>query len=177
MPNIMKTKEAYILEYPIAIEFAQKQNEVFWTAEEISVEKDIQDIMVNMTEAERHGVITVLKLFTLYELFAGDEYWGEKVKNWFPNPSVRMMANSFSYFEINVHAPFYNKLNEALHLNTEEFYMSYVQDETLKKRMAFIGKIVDSENVLESLGVFSMIEGAVLYSSFAFLKHFRINQE
>lgn len=106
MPKLTDKQSAYVLEYPVAVEFAKKQNDIFWTAEEIAVEKDVQDIMVNMTEAERHGVITVLKLFTLYELFAGDEYWGEVVKKWFPNPSVRMMANAFSYFEINVHAPF-----------------------------------------------------------------------
>lgn len=39
--------------------------------------------------------------------------------------------------------------------------------------MDFIEGIVASEDKLESLGVFSMIEGAVLYSSFAFLKHFQ----
>lgn len=173
MKKITDKQEAYVLDFPEAVEFANQQNEIFWLADEIAVEKDVQDILVNMTEAERHGVVTVLKLFTLYELFAGDEYWGKQVYEWFPNPSVRRMANAFSFFEINVHAPFYNKLNEALHLNTEEFYNSYVDDPVLKDRMEFIENIVDSEDKLESLGVFSMVEGAVLYSSFAFLKHFQ----
>jgi ribonucleotide reductase beta subunit family protein with ferritin-like domain len=42
--------------------------------------------------------------------------------------------------------------------------------------MAWIGARTEKKdsvyNVLKSIGVFSMIEGAILYSSFAFLKHF-----
>jgi ribonucleotide reductase beta subunit family protein with ferritin-like domain/glutaredoxin len=172
-PQLLREKKTYVLDYKVPVEMAKKQNEVFWLADEIEVEKDVQDIMTNLTESERHGVITVLKLFTLYELMAGDEYWGERVKNTFPRPDIRMMASSFSYFELNVHAPFYNKLNEALHLNTEEFYSDYVNDPTLKARMEFIDNIVNDPDELKSLAVFSMVEGAVLYSSFAFLKHFQ----
>ena len=170
---LLKKQPAYLLEYPQFVELAKQQNEVFWLAEEIEVSKDIQDIMVEMSEAESHGVITVLKLFTLYELIAGDEYWGGRIKRRFNNPSVHMMANSFSFFEINVHAPFYNKLNEALNLNTEEFYTSYVDDPILKERMDMVDDIVRNKDDLMSIGVFSLIEGAVLYSSFAFLKHFQ----
>jgi len=172
----MKTpKEAYVFDYDIPVEMAKAQNEVFWLADEIKVEKDVQDIMVNMTESERHGVITVLKLFTLYELVAGKEYWGNRIMKAFPRPDIQMMASSFSYFELNVHAPVYNKLNEALHLNTEEFYLSYADDPILKERMSFIGKLVTSKDDLLSVAAFSLVEGAVLYSAFAFLKHFQSN--
>lgn len=172
-PKIMREQKAYITEYPEAIKFAESQNEVFWLDSEIDVSKDVQDIMVNFTEAERHGVVTVLKLFTLYELFAGDEYWGKRVVEMFPRPDITRMANCFSFFELNVHAPFYNKLNEALSLNNEEFYTDYVNDETLSARMKFIDESVNHEDDLVSLAVFSMVEGAILYSSFAFLKHFQ----
>lgn len=124
MVKLYKEQPAYIYEYQEAVDFARTQNEHFWLADEIKVEKDVQDITVNMTESERHGVLTTLKLFTLYELFAGADYWGERVMKMFPKPCIQMMANSFSFFELNVHAPFYNKLNEALRVNTEEFYMT-----------------------------------------------------
>lgn len=76
MPVRMQTpKEAYTFDYPEAVAYADMQNSVLWFHHEINVEKDIQDIRVNMTEAEAHGVITTLKLFTLYELVAGNEYW------------------------------------------------------------------------------------------------------
>jgi ribonucleotide reductase beta subunit family protein with ferritin-like domain len=45
--------------------------------------------------------------------------------------------------------------------------------------MAWIGKRTTKRdtvyNILKSVGIFSMIEGAILYSSFAFLKHFNNN--
>lgn len=154
--------------------FTDDQLSIFWLPTEPKVEKDIQDILVNLTPAEKHGVLTVLKLFSHYELSAGDEYWNGRFGKIFPDRIEYVkMANAFSFFEINVHLPFYNRINELLHINTDEYYNSYVKDETLKARMEFIGKVVDSEDDLYSLAVFSMVEGVILYSSFAFLKHFQ----
>lgn len=171
--QIQTPKQAYTFDYPQAIAFAETQESIFWTATEINVEKDIQDIRVNMTEAEAHGVITTLKLFTLYELVAGRDYWLGRVMRRFPRPDINRMAACFGFFELNVHAPFYNKINEALMVNTDEFYTDYVKDETLKARMDFVEDIVRNDDDLLSLAAFSLVEGAVLYSSFAFLKHFQ----
>jgi ribonucleotide reductase beta subunit family protein with ferritin-like domain len=74
---------------------------------------------------------------------------------------------------LGIHAPFYNQINEALMLNTDEFYLSYVDDPVLKERMEFIESQVSTGDDLISIGAFSMVEGAVLYSAFAFLKHFQ----
>lgn len=154
--------------------FTKDQLSIFWLPDEPKVEKDIQDILVNLTEAEKHGVLTVLKLFSLYEISAGKDYWGTRFQAMFPDRIEYMkMANAFSFFEINVHLPFYNRINELLHLNTDEFYSSYVKDETLKSRMDFISNVIDHPNDLYSLAVFSMVEGVILYSSLAFLKHFQ----
>ena len=166
-------KEAYTFDYPQAIAFAETQESIFWTATEINVEKDIQDIRVNMSEAEAHGVLTTLKLFTLYELVAGRDYWLGRVMRRFPRPDIHRMASCFGFFELNVHAPFYNKINEALMVNTDDFYLSYVDDPLLKERMEVIEGIVTDKDDLLSLAAFSLVEGAVLYSSFAFLKHFQ----
>ena len=83
------------------------------------------------------------------------------------------MANAFAYAELNMHAPFYNEVNRVLNLDTEEFYTDYVNDPTLNARMGHIEECIKSKNDLLSLAVFSMVEGVVLYSSFAFLKHYR----
>lgn len=171
--QLLTPKGSYTFDYPEAIQFADVQNDHFWLHSEIAVEKDLQDMKVNMEEAEYHGVVTTLKLFTLYELFAGSEYWGERVMKTFPRPDIQRMANCFSFYELNIHAPFYNKLNEVLNLNTDEFYNGYVNDPVLKARMDFIDEYVNHEDHAISLGVFSMVEGAILYSSFAFLKHFQ----
>lgn len=172
-PRLMTKTESFVVDYPQAVDFANKQLKIFWLPDEIKVEKDVQDILVNMTPAEKHGVITTLRLFTLYELKAGAEYWGGRFMRLFPRPELMRMASTFSMFELAVHKPFYNKINELLHLNTDEFYLSYAADPILSERMAFIDKIVSGEDPLLSLAGFSMVEGAVLYSSFAFLKHFQ----
>jgi ribonucleotide reductase beta subunit family protein with ferritin-like domain len=171
--KLLTPTSSYVLHYPEAKKFAETQEQIFWTANEIAVEKDIQDLRVNMTEAEKHGVITTLKLFTLYELIAGNEYWLGRVKETFPRPEIQRMAATFGFFELNVHAPFYNKLNEALLINTDEFYEGYVNEPILANRMEFIDRLVSDPDPLVSLGCFSLVEGAVLYSSFAFLKHFQ----
>jgi len=146
---------------------------IAWPPKEFPVEEDIHEVKTNCTEAEKHGVISTLKLFTNYELKAGNEYWGNRIAKKYPRVCIQRMANAFANAELNMHAPFYNELNKALNLDTEEFYTSYKQDKVLKERMEFIDDCISSKDDLLSLAVFSMVEGAVLYSAFAFLKHFR----
>lgn len=174
--RLLTPKSEYIVDYPVAIEFAKQQAEIIWFPDEIEVEKDLHDLKTNCTEAEYHGVISTLKLFTLYELNVGNDYWQNYISKVFPRPDIQRMASTFSFMELGVHAPFYNKINEVLGLDTEEFYNSYKEDEVLSNRMAWIGKRTEKRdtvyNILKSVGIFSMIEGAILYSSFAFLKSF-----
>jgi ribonucleotide reductase beta subunit family protein with ferritin-like domain len=143
------------------------------------VEKDLHQIKTDFTEAEYHGVVSTLKLFTLYERKVGEDYWAGFVSKIFKRPDIIRMAQTYAFIETAIHAPFYNRLNEVLGLDNEEFYSSYLDDPILKNRMDWIGRktiVPDPSNVikiLESLAVFSMIEGAILYSNFAFLKHFQ----
>lgn len=175
-PRIKTPTDSYVVHYPQFIEFADTQLEkAFWTSNEINVEKDKQDLLVNMTEAEKHAVTTALKLFVKYEIFVGTEYWLTRVMNKFPRPEVQRMAAVFGMVELAVHAPFYNKLNEVLGLNTDEFYTSYVDDPVLKDRMDFLDSIVSSDDDLLSLAAFSIIEGAILFSNFAMFKNFQSN--
>ena len=150
------------------IEFADQQLKVFWLPDEIKVEKDIQDFLVNFTESEKHAVVTTLKLFSIYETHAGSEYWNGRYKNMFDGAEFHRMASVFSMFELAGHAPFYNKINQLLHLDTPEFFLSYLDNEVLKERVGHIGEIIDHDDDLVSLAAFSMVEGAILYSSFAF---------
>ena len=172
-PRLLTRKDTYTFDYPEAVAYAEMQRSIFWPPDEIEVAKDLQSIMVDATESEAHGITTGLKLFTKYELIAGGEYWGGRIAKRFPRPDIQMMANCFSFFELNIHAPFYNKINEVQNLNTDKFYNSYLEDETLVSRMKFLEDIMVDKDDLKSLAVFSMVEGAILYSSFAFLKHFQ----
>ena len=173
--HLRENTQSFVIRYPEAVDFTNEQLSIFWLPDEVKVEKDIQSILTNFTESEKHGVITTLKLFTLYELRAGSDYWLGKYLKTFKRPELQAMASTFGMFELAVHKTFYNKINELLYLNTDDFYNSYLEDPTLKARMEFIDNIVSSKNDLLSLAGFSMVEGAILYSSFAFLKHFQSN--
>lgn len=175
-PKIKTHTDSYVVHYPQFVEMADTQLEkCFWTSNEIAMEKDKQDMLVNMTEAEKHAVTTALKLFVKYEIFVGTEYWLNKVLVQYPRPEIQRMASVFGMMELAVHAPFYNRLNEVLGLNTDEFYTSYVNDPILKDRVDFLDSVVDGDDELLSLAVFSIIEGAVLFSSFAMFKNFQSN--
>lgn len=179
LPRILEPQETYIIEYQAAVEAAIEQAGIFWLPEEPDVEKDLHQIKTVLTESEQHGVIETLKLFTLYERKVGEDYWSGFVAKVFKRPEIIRMAQTFAFFETGVHAPFYNRINEILGLDNEEFYESYKDDEILANRMSWIGRKTVVKNnkdvigILKSLAIFSMIEGAILYSSFAFLKHFQ----
>lgn len=171
--HIQTPTEVYRVEYPEIEAFTKKQLDIFWTSDEIKVEKDIHDILTNFTEAERHGVFTTLKLFTMYEMKAGSEYWTGRFMKMFPRHEFQAMGATFGMMELAVHAKFYNKINELLNATDDNFYTDYVNNPVLRERMEFIDSVVDHPDDLISLAGFSMVEGVILYSSFAFLKHFQ----
>ena len=172
--RIKTKKETFTVDYPEAVEFALKQSKAFWHADEVKVYKDKQDILVNMTEAERHGTITVLRLFTKYEQIIGDEFWLNFVYKNYPRPAdIQPMAAFFGAVELNVHAKFYSKINEELGLATDEFYNAYKEDPILLDRIEYLQKTLDDSDELRAIGKFCFGEGAVLYTSFAYLKHFQ----
>ena len=155
------------------IKFADEQLSVFWLPDEIKVEKDVQDVLTNFTESEKHAVIETLRLFSIYETHVGDEWWSGRFKEMFSTADWHRMASVFSMFELAVHAVFYNKINELLYINTPEFYMSYQHDEVLKQRVDHIDSIINESDDAVALGGFCLVEGVILYSSFAFLKHYQ----
>jgi ribonucleotide reductase beta subunit family protein with ferritin-like domain len=168
-----KSIPTYDYEAPVIA--AEAQHDIFWLPTEPKVEKDLHSIKTEIAPAALHGIMTGLKLFTLYEQVAGNEYWGGRFKRMFPRPDFRRMAHAFSNVEINVHSPFYQRVDELLGLNTDEFYSSFTDDPVLKSRMDFLDNVISGEDDLLSVGVFSMVEGAILYSTFAFLMSFQAN--
>src|SRR5699024_171479 len=171
--RILTPKETPTIDYPQAKEAAIEQARIIWFAEELGVEKDEDDIRTACTEGERHGITTVLKLFTQYELLlGGDEFWGGKISKMFPRPEIQRMAATFAFIELGVHSPFYSLINEALNIDTDEFYLSWKESEVLRDRMQFVYDSADSPCPLLTTAAFSFMEGVVLFSNFAFLKSF-----
>ena len=99
-----------------------------------------------MPESSRHGILYTLKLFTKYEMFAGEEYWSNRFIKIMKGPEFTRMGTTFAAFELAIHKPFYQKINEIFGLDTDEFYEEYANDPVLKARMDFIDSIVNHEN-------------------------------
>lgn len=173
LPHMQVATDVFRTEYPIIEEFMQRQQDIMWFAHEIKVEKDIHDVLTNFTSAEKHGVMTTLKLFTLYEMKAGTDYWTGRFMKMFPRHEFQSMAATFGMMELGVHKPFYNKINELLNATDDGFYTDYVYNPVLADRMQSIDNIINHESDLVSIAGFSMVEGVILYSNFAFLKHFQ----
>lgn len=173
---IYKQPEGWVIEYPEFLKLADEQMHTFWPWDEPVVENDLQDLHTKLTQEEMNGIITVLKLFTLYEMRVGEDYWMKRVAGKFKRPEIQRMASMFSAVEFNSHAPMYNKINEILYLDTEKFYSEWKEVNQLRERIDFIAQSANSENDLLSIAAFSFIEGAVLYSSFAFIKHFQAQE-
>ncbi len=167
-----KPYDAYIEVFDPASKLADKQFSIQWPWSEFPVADDIHQIRTVFNEKERDSVIASLKLFTHYELKAGNEYWGGKVLKSFAPQCIKRMAAVNANVELNSHALFYKSLNDHLNLDTIEFYESYKDNKVMSDRMAYVDQIISSKDLAKSILAFSFIEGAVLYSTFAYLKSY-----
>ena len=176
LTHIQTPDDSFVPIYQPPIDFMKKQQETFWVFDETNPEKDKHDLLVNMTESERHGVVTTLKTFTLLEKIIGGGFWDGFVCKRFPRDGdIIPMATMFAAVELSVHERFYAKINEEMGLATDEFYSEYKYDPVLKARIDSMMQTLAHKDDLRTLGGFSFFEGAILFSSFAFLKSFQLN--
>lgn len=174
--EILKPTESYVVKYPQFIELADLQAiDCYWTEKKIKVAKDIQDMLVNLEPESQWAIQEALRIFTHYETIIGNEYWNGVVRKNFPRPEVERMASVFGMFELQVHAPFYNKLNDALGLSSDEFYESYKFVNSLKERIDSLHLAIGGDDPLVSIALFSLAEGVSLFSIFSLLKSFSSN--
>ncbi len=175
MSKLYETVEDFSIAFPQAVEFMEKQSSIFWPAHEVHVENDIHNLKTECTETEQHGIKTVLKLFTLYEQIIGEDAWLGRYSRTFKRHELQAMAAMFGAIELAVHKPFYSKINDLLSVSDPEFYTSYKEDTILSARMSFINQMLNHKDDQLYLAAFAFLEGAVLFSSFAFIKHFQAN--
>lgn len=160
-------------EYPQAYEFWEQQQQAHWLHTEINMSEDITDWKSNLTETEKHVIGNVLKGFTQSEIFIED-YWSNKVANWFKKPEIQMMANTFASFET-IHAASYSYLEESLGIQD---YEAFLYEPTAKAKIDRLMSIQSKEieEIAHSLAVFSAFnEGVNLFSSFAILLSFSLH--
>ena len=173
LSQIETPTESFVEHYPWATEFAQKQQAVFWPAEELGVEEDEADFRHGLSDSEKHGVLFAQSILTKYEaMIGGNEFWGSRIAKLFPRPEIIRMCACFANVELGSHAPFYRIGNEVLGVATDDFYYRWQEDETLKKRIQFLETMSASDNPLLVTAALSFMEGAVLFSIFGYFKGF-----
>lgn len=174
LTKIQTPTDSYTRHYPRIVELANKQlEEQLWFSSEMKVELDRMQLLYELTPEQLHAVKTVLTFFVRYELSVGDMW--KKIAEIFPRPEVQLAASVVEMTERAVHAEFYNQPNQQLGLDTDEHYLAYTKDPELKERADWIGRLLNSEDEILGVIIFSMIETAILFSSFAILKSFQSN--
>lgn len=173
LSQIETPTESFVEHYPWATEMAQKQQAIFWPAEELGVEEDEADFRHGLTEAERHGVLFAQSVLTKYEaMIGGDEFWGGRIAKLFPRPEIIRMCACFANVEIGSHAPFYRIGNEVLGVATDEFYSQWQRDPLLASRISFMNRASNDANPLVVTAALTFMEGSVLFSIFGYFKGF-----
>jgi len=176
MTKLREPTDSFTIKYPKLVELTDLQlNEFYWKWKEVQVHKDKHQILTELKDSEKHAIFTAAKLFVKYESFVGNEFWINRVMKMFPRPEVERLAATFAMVELAIHSPFYQALNTELGLDTDEFWESYTEDPVLSERIKYLESFVDGEDDRLSLAVFSMMEGAILFSSFALFKSFNSN--
>lgn len=157
-------------QYLTAYEYWEKQQKAHWLHWEVSMNADVNDWKFNLTENEKNIVGHILKGFAQSEVFIED-FWSNKVANWFKHFEIQSMANTFAAME-SIHAIAYLYLNQTLNL---EDFDSFLKESTTKAK---IDRLIETkgrakQDIARSLAIFSAFnEGVNLFSSFAILLNF-----
>lgn len=160
--------------YEKAFEYWQKQQQAHWLPTEVSMNQDVQDWKIKLTENERNLLENVLKGFIQTEILVGD-YWSSNVSKWFPHPEIAMMANTFGAFE-SIHSVGYAFLNDTLGIEDYDAFLHEPAAKAKIDRLEELTRVTDKNDVTQiarSLAIFSgFTEGVSLFSSFAILLSF-----
>lgn len=169
--SILKPRVVYKpFEYPKAYDFWEKQQQAHWLHHEVQMSGDVSDWKGKLADAEKNVIGNVLKGFTQSEVFIED-YWSNKVANWFKKPEIQMMANTFAAFET-IHISGYAYLNDTLGLDEYDAFLHEPNTKAkIDRLMQPAGKT--KKEIAKSLAIFSAFnEGVNLFSSFAILMSF-----
>ncbi len=159
--SLLKKREVYApFEYQRAYDYWEKQQQAHWIHSEIAMSGDISDWNMKLTTAEKNLIGMTLKGFTQTELVV-NEYWSQRVANFFPKPEIVMMAIAFANMET-IHVKAYSYLNESLGI---EDYEAFLYEPSAKAKIDRLIEVKGQkkEDIAKSLAVFSAFTKVYLY--------------
>lgn len=176
LTQIQTPTSSYRRCYPKIVELANQQLEdQFWTSTEMKVELDKMQLRYELSPEQLHAVKTLLTIFLRYELIVGEEFWMGRIMKAFPRPEVKIAGSIVGMAELAIHAEFYNQINIVLGIDKDKDYIAYTKDKDLRERVEWLGEMLQVEDDILSVAIFSMTETALLFSAFAILKSFQTN--
>ncbi len=169
--DLQTESNSYVDKYPQFVDAVIYQKEdLFWSQKEIDLTKDKHDLRKRLNDAQRHAISFNQRLFTKYENVIGVDYWSNIVLKRYKRHELQRLAICFADVEMNIHFPFYRKVNEVLGAHNDGFYSAFETDPILVERVKFMQKLVADKDTLASMGGFAFMEGAVLFTAFAMIK-------
>ena len=168
--------EGYETRYPKLLELSDKQLEQqLWFASEIRVEEeDRLEMLYGLNEQQQKVVKAILPMFRKYEDGVAS-FWTDVYAKYFKAPECQEGALVIGMIERAVHERFYDKINKVFGTDTDEHYLSYLQDPILKERAKWLGETLRGDDKHLTCLVYGLVEGVSLFSMFALLRSFQAN--
>jgi len=151
-------------QYPWAMEYATEHEKIHWGEWELNLQDDVNDWkMGKVTEAEKHHVTQILRLFTQSDVAVADNYVELFIPK-FKNNEIRNMLLSFANRE-GLHQRAYALLNDTLGFPDSE-YQAFLEYTQMTNKIEFmtdadtsslsgLGKAVARSAINEGMSLFS----------------------
>lgn len=167
--------EGYEFKYPQIAQLTKRQlEENLWFSSEMKVELDAMCLNWELSESQRHYVLSTLPLFIRYELYVGN-FWTDVYTKTFPAPECVEAASVVNMVEIAIHARFYRQLAEALKIDTDSHFMDYLNTQAFVDRDAYLRRWLKHEDGVMACLAYSVVEGVLLFQNFLGLRSFQMN--
>lgn len=174
-PNIFrKRRNLKPYEYPNLNEYVDAIRHSYWVHTEFNFTSDIQDIKVNLNQAERTAVTRAMLAISQIEV-AVKTFWG-KIYDRMPKPEIGNVGATFAESEVR-HADAYSNLLNLIGLNDE--FEKMMEVPAIRKRIKYLERTIsgsrgiENREYFESIMLFSMfIENVSLFSQFLVMLSF-----
>jgi ribonucleoside-diphosphate reductase beta chain len=173
MPDIFRKRtNLKPYEYPQLLEYVDAIRHSYWVHTEFNYQGDIQDLKVNLSEAEAGVVKRAMLAISQIEVQV-KTFWA-KLGDKMPKPEVQAVGVTFGESEVR-HADAYSNLLEIMGLNDE--FKTLVDVPAIKNRIEYLEQAlsypVDNKEYFHNIILFSMfVENVSLFSQFLIMMSF-----
>lgn len=183
--GLLHTRTTYKpLNYPWALEYWRKQQQIHWLSNEVDMNEDVRDWNLKLTDGERNLLTQLFRFFVQGDVDVAEGYFDRFIPVLGGQPEIKMMMGAFANMET-THIEAYAKLLETVGLPDSEYEAFHLFREMAAKH-DYVGQFRpvkpgangemsddDLRTLIKTVAVYSAFtEGLQLFSSFAILLNF-----